>query len=161
MTEPLNWERWSSFSHNRILEDVKKYSRPGAVAEKKAFFEAHYKNFAAKTLPRKENQVPNYSPQTNVTISNTYSPIDDKRENVSSVFSHIDENILVESEIASNEDVCSTTSNNNLTSSEIIYDDENVGDVEQESTSTENNKKIHIKVCTRNLKSIDVRLLID
>nr|GEV74453.1 hypothetical protein [Tanacetum cinerariifolium] len=67
LTEPLNWERWSSFSHNRTLEDVKKYSRTGLVAEKKAFFEAHYKNFALKEtakLHEKEHQAPpNYSPQ--------------------------------------------------------------------------------------------------
>ncbi|XP_071736422.1 protein WVD2-like 7 [Rutidosis leptorrhynchoides] len=139
MTEPLNWERWSSFSHNRILEDVKKYSIPGAVAEKKAFFEAHYKNFAAKKLPQKENHTPNYSPQTNVTISNTHSPIGNTR---------IDENVLVESEIASNEDVCSRTSNNNnLSSSDFVYDDESVGDVGQESTSAEanNDNKMHNK----------------
>ncbi|PWA82884.1 TPX2 domain-containing protein [Artemisia annua] len=89
LTEPLNWERWSSFSHNRTLEDVQKYSRPGVVAEKKAFFEAHYKNFALKKTAKsheKENQAPNYSPQVNVisnispvAISKTDSVVDEKR----------------------------------------------------------------------------------
>ncbi|KAK2972206.1 hypothetical protein RJ640_030751 [Escallonia rubra] len=48
MTEPLDWEKWSSFNHNRYLEEVEKYSKPGSVAAKKAYFEAHYKRIAAK-----------------------------------------------------------------------------------------------------------------
>ncbi|XP_058087293.1 protein WVD2-like 7 isoform X3 [Magnolia sinica] len=44
--ESLSWERRSSFSHNRYLEEVKKYSRPGSVIEKKAYFEAHFKRKA-------------------------------------------------------------------------------------------------------------------
>ncbi|OWM86222.1 hypothetical protein CDL15_Pgr011046 [Punica granatum] len=42
-SEPLSWERRSSFSHNRYLEEVEKYSRPGSVNEKKAYFEAHFR----------------------------------------------------------------------------------------------------------------------
>ncbi|XP_068656962.1 protein WVD2-like 7 isoform X2 [Aristolochia californica] len=48
MSETLAWEKWSSFSHNRYLEEVEKYSTPGTVAQKKAYFEAHYKKIAAK-----------------------------------------------------------------------------------------------------------------
>nr|XP_043625273.1 protein WVD2-like 7 isoform X2 [Erigeron canadensis] len=162
MTEPLNWEKWSSFSHNRILEDVKKYSRPGAVAEKKAFFEAHYKNFAAKKAansPQKENQVPNYPPPLPYTtaninpiaISKAYSSNDDTQENELAMLidgPHIDESmpssIGVESEIASNEDVGSSSTNLDL--SEISNDDNisSTGQVEEEITLFEN-KKIHIK----------------
>ncbi|KAB2041877.1 hypothetical protein ES319_D02G178200v1 [Gossypium barbadense] len=47
MSEPLAWEKWSTFSHNRYLEEVEKFSKPGSVAQKKAFFEAHYKRRAA------------------------------------------------------------------------------------------------------------------
>ncbi|KAJ0977314.1 hypothetical protein J5N97_012788 [Dioscorea zingiberensis] len=47
MSESLDWGRWSSFRHNRYLEEVERYSRPGSVAQKKAFFEAHYKKKAA------------------------------------------------------------------------------------------------------------------
>ncbi|KAI9076038.1 hypothetical protein K1719_041972, partial [Acacia pycnantha] len=47
-TESLAWEKWSSFSHNRYVEEAERYSRPGSVAEKKAFFEAHYKKLAAQ-----------------------------------------------------------------------------------------------------------------
>lgn len=45
-TEPLCWERRSSFSHNRYLEEVEKCSKPGSVVEKKAYFEAHFKRKA-------------------------------------------------------------------------------------------------------------------
>lgn len=45
-TESLSWEKRSSFSHNRYLEEVEKYSRPGSVIEKKAYFEAHFKKRA-------------------------------------------------------------------------------------------------------------------
>lgn len=47
MSESLAWEKWSSFSHNRHLEEVEKFSKPGSVAQKKAYFEAHYKRIAA------------------------------------------------------------------------------------------------------------------
>ncbi|CAA0824448.1 TPX2 (targeting protein for Xklp2) protein family, partial [Striga hermonthica] len=47
--ESLCWERRSSFSHNRYLEEVEKYSKPGSVTEKKAYFEAHFKKKG--TLP--------------------------------------------------------------------------------------------------------------
>ncbi|CAI0426042.1 unnamed protein product [Linum tenue] len=47
MSESLAWEKWSTFSHNRYLEEVEQFSKPGSVAQKKAFFEAHYKKRAA------------------------------------------------------------------------------------------------------------------
>lgn len=48
VSESLAWEKWSSFNQNRYLEEAEKYSKPGSVAEKKAYFEAHYKKIAAK-----------------------------------------------------------------------------------------------------------------
>ncbi|XVE84091.1 hypothetical protein DITRI_Ditri16bG0141500 [Diplodiscus trichospermus] len=48
MTEPLAWEKWSKFSHNKYVEEAERYARPGSVAQKKAFFEAHYKTLAAR-----------------------------------------------------------------------------------------------------------------
>ncbi|KAJ0634314.1 putative protein WVD2-like 7 [Helianthus annuus] len=138
MNEPLDWERWSSFSHNRIREDVQKHSRPGAVAEKKAFFEAYFSRFASKKSakpPKKENRPPNYSPQTHVspvTISNN------KENHPPTVAT--DENMRnkgAESEITSNQDVSSP--------SPLLPKTENVDDiisntclVEQEKTLTEN-----------------------
>ncbi|KAL0004430.1 hypothetical protein SO802_011991 [Lithocarpus litseifolius] len=48
MSESLAWEKWSTFSHNRYLEEAEKFSKPGSVAQKKAYFEAHYKQKAAE-----------------------------------------------------------------------------------------------------------------
>lgn len=41
--ESLSWERRSSFSHNRFLEEVEKYSTPGSVSQKRAILEAHFR----------------------------------------------------------------------------------------------------------------------
>ncbi|CAI9278222.1 unnamed protein product [Lactuca saligna] len=159
MTEPLDWEKWSSFSHNRTLEDVQKHSRPGAVAEKKAFFEAHYKKIASKKAtktksPQKENRPPNHSPQTNITPprSDTLSPIDEPQESESSksitlttttppAFSqHIHEQAI---EIASCKDVCSPITNLVLEQFGNVEDDMASSrcqvEVEQGKVSSENN----------------------
>ncbi|XP_027153292.1 protein WVD2-like 7 isoform X3 [Coffea eugenioides] len=57
VSESLVWEKWSSFNQNRYLEEAEKYSKPGSVAEKKAYFEAHYKKIAArKAAPLLEQQ---------------------------------------------------------------------------------------------------------
>ncbi|CAF2133926.1 unnamed protein product [Brassica rapa] len=48
MSEKLDWKKWSSFpTQNRYVAEAERYSRPGSVAQKKAFFEAHYKKLAA------------------------------------------------------------------------------------------------------------------
>ncbi|VVA96032.1 unnamed protein product [Arabis nemorensis] len=49
MSEKLEWEKWSAFTtqQNRYVAEAERYSRPGSVAQKKAFFEAHYKKLAA------------------------------------------------------------------------------------------------------------------
>lgn len=47
-SESLDWGKRSCFSNNRYLEEAEKSSKPGSVAEKKAYFEAHYKRIAAK-----------------------------------------------------------------------------------------------------------------
>ncbi|KAK7338488.1 hypothetical protein VNO77_19099 [Canavalia gladiata] len=48
MSESLAWEKWSTFSHNRYVEEAERFTQPGSVAQKKAFFEAHYKKLAAE-----------------------------------------------------------------------------------------------------------------
>nr|XP_028951751.1 protein WVD2-like 7 [Malus domestica] len=55
--EVLSWEKWSSFSHNRYVEEVEKCLKPGSVIERKAYFEAHFKK---KGFP-KPNLVECYS----------------------------------------------------------------------------------------------------
>ncbi|TYH99584.1 hypothetical protein ES332_A11G076300v1 [Gossypium tomentosum] len=46
--QSLAWEKWSTFSHKKYVEEAQRYARPGSVAQKKAFFEAHYKTLAAR-----------------------------------------------------------------------------------------------------------------
>lgn len=48
LSESLAWEKRSTFSHNPYLEEVEKFSKPGSVAQKKAYFEARYKKKAAE-----------------------------------------------------------------------------------------------------------------
>ncbi|XP_020253360.1 protein WVD2-like 7 isoform X2 [Asparagus officinalis] len=47
LSESLDWGKWSSFCQKMHLEEIEKYSTPGSVAQKKAYFEAHYKKSAA------------------------------------------------------------------------------------------------------------------
>ncbi|KAJ0230108.1 Transcriptional regulator ATRX-like protein [Hirschfeldia incana] len=61
MTENLEWGKWSTFSHKKYVEEAEKYSRPGSVAQKKAFFEAHYKRIAEAKKAAAEEQ-PTVSP---------------------------------------------------------------------------------------------------
>ncbi|CAN8304313.1 unnamed protein product [Cochlearia groenlandica] len=46
--ESLSWEKFSAFSPNKYLEEVGKCATRGSVAQKKAYFEAHYKKIAEK-----------------------------------------------------------------------------------------------------------------
>ncbi|XP_073046919.1 uncharacterized protein [Primulina eburnea] len=62
MTESLSWERWSTFSQKKYVEEAERYAQPGSVAQKKAFFEAHYKRIAsqkAAALLEQENAAKN------------------------------------------------------------------------------------------------------
>ncbi|KAL6547478.1 hypothetical protein OROMI_023199 [Orobanche minor] len=65
MSESLDWGKWSSFTHNRYLEEVEKYSKPGSVAEKKAYFEAHFKRRRAAALLEQQNAAANNLTETN------------------------------------------------------------------------------------------------
>lgn len=59
--DSLSWEKWSAFSPNKYLEEVEKCATPGSVAQKKAYFEAHYKKIAARKaeLLEQEKQAQN------------------------------------------------------------------------------------------------------
>ncbi|KAF5443213.1 hypothetical protein F2P56_035790 [Juglans regia] len=46
--DSLSWEKWSTFSPNKYLEEVEKCATPGSVAKKAAYFEAHYRKIAAR-----------------------------------------------------------------------------------------------------------------
>jgi hypothetical protein len=69
--DALSWEKWSSFSPNKYLEEVEKCATPGSVAQKKAYFEAHYKKIAAKKaeLLDQEKQMDGGSPLSSHELS--------------------------------------------------------------------------------------------
>lgn len=54
--DSLSWEKWSSFSQNKYMEEVEKCATPGSVAEKKAYFEAHYKKIAARKAEQMDQE---------------------------------------------------------------------------------------------------------
>ncbi|KAK7395733.1 hypothetical protein VNO78_16300 [Psophocarpus tetragonolobus] len=61
MSESLAWDKWSTFSHNRYVEEAERFTRPGSVAQKKAFFEAHYMKLAAQKAAAMLEQANNAS----------------------------------------------------------------------------------------------------
>lgn len=69
MLESLAWEQWPCFSNNRYLEEAKKSSKLGLVAQRKAYFEALYKRNAAKkagALLEEQNAASNDLSEPNV-----------------------------------------------------------------------------------------------
>ncbi|GAB2280375.1 hypothetical protein Dimus_015010 [Dionaea muscipula] len=54
--DSLRWEKWSAFPTNKYLEEVEKCSTPGSVAQKKAYFEAHYKKIAARKAEQMDQE---------------------------------------------------------------------------------------------------------
>ncbi|PON95257.1 TPX2, C-terminal [Trema orientale] len=85
MSESLAWEKWSTFSHNRYVEEAERFSRPGSVAQKKAFFEAHYKNLAARKAAAaalleqanaaSENNAPEPEPESVITTQDSETTV--------------------------------------------------------------------------------------
>ncbi|KAL8518900.1 hypothetical protein ACS0TY_010017 [Phlomoides rotata] len=60
--DALSWEKWSSFSQNKYMEEIGTLSTPGSVAQKKAYFEAHYKKIAAKKAEEELEQEKSMDP---------------------------------------------------------------------------------------------------
>ncbi|KAL0656588.1 hypothetical protein Bca4012_077172 [Brassica carinata] len=54
--DSLSWEKFSAFSPNKYLEEAGKFSTPGSVARKKAYFEAHYKKVAERKAEFMDHQ---------------------------------------------------------------------------------------------------------
>ncbi|WMV22624.1 hypothetical protein MTR67_016009 [Solanum verrucosum] len=52
--DALSWEKWSSFSPNKYLEEADKCKTSGSVAQKKAYFEAHYKKIATQKMEQEK-----------------------------------------------------------------------------------------------------------
>ncbi|CAN8253757.1 unnamed protein product [Cochlearia groenlandica] len=77
VTENLEWGKWSSFPHKNYVEEAEKSSRPGSVAQKKAFFEAHYKRIAeAKKAAATEEQPIATPAQALLHTLETHPPLD-------------------------------------------------------------------------------------
>ncbi|PHT61087.1 hypothetical protein T459_35060 [Capsicum annuum] len=69
--EALCWERRSSFTHNRYLEEVEKYFKPGSVTEKKAYFEEIFRRRALLSQSSFDCQDGTDSQASNVGSENT------------------------------------------------------------------------------------------
>ncbi|XP_055805750.1 uncharacterized protein LOC129874485 isoform X2 [Solanum dulcamara] len=67
VSESLDWEKWSTFSHKRYVEEAERYAKPGSVAQKKAFFEAHYKKIAAQKAAALLEQANQENPNSEIT----------------------------------------------------------------------------------------------
>ncbi|KAL1218961.1 Protein WVD2-like 7 [Cardamine amara subsp. amara] len=68
--DSLSWEKFSAFSPNKYLEEVGKCATPGSVAQKKAYFEAHYKKIAerkAEIMDQEKEMDKNESFRSNAT----------------------------------------------------------------------------------------------
>ncbi|KAG6425458.1 hypothetical protein SASPL_115893 [Salvia splendens] len=82
MSESLDWGKWSAFNNNRYLDEVERYTKPGSVAAKKAYFEAHFKRRRAAKLLEQQNVAACTGPET----ENAENKIED---NSSIDFSHV------------------------------------------------------------------------
>lgn len=71
--DSLSWEKWSTFSPNKYLEEVGKCSTPGSVAQKKAYFEAHYKKIAAQKAELVDQEKPIETQPSSSSDDRTYS----------------------------------------------------------------------------------------
>ncbi|XP_077220385.1 protein WVD2-like 7 [Tasmannia lanceolata] len=94
--ESLCWERRSSFSHNRYLEEVEKCSKPGSVIEKKAYFEAHFKRKALLREASSEcqNEVDEQTTSENEILDHmNYMEEFEEHGNEGAHFAHYDESL--------------------------------------------------------------------
>lgn len=82
MSESLDWGKWSAFNNNRYLDEVERYTKPGSVAAKKAYFEAHFKRRRAAKLLEQQN----VAACTRTETENAENKIED---NSSVDFSHV------------------------------------------------------------------------
>nr|KYP75721.1 hypothetical protein KK1_019921 [Cajanus cajan] len=114
MSEELDWEKWSTFTHNRYVEEAEKYSKPGSVAAKKAYFEARYKRKAAERAAawvQEANALANGTTESSIDTKDSRHPRIDIYLNVesctldddsnSSQFHHVEDkkNIVVPVEV--------------------------------------------------------------
>lgn len=115
--DALSWEKWSSFSPNKYLEEVGTLSTPGSVAQKKAYFEAHYKKIAAKKAEEMEleKSMSPLTPSHNMSSKEDFS--ENSSENSTGSSSFNDERSI---EAAAEEEACVTS-----LSKDVVANEEN------------------------------------
>lgn len=85
--DALSWEKWSSFSPNKYLDEAGSLSTPGSVAQKKAYFEAHYKKIATQKSEQFEQENPM---EPRVTSSQDEPTINNHNENSSGMHANFE-----------------------------------------------------------------------
>ncbi|KAH9606862.1 hypothetical protein KSS87_020270 [Heliosperma pusillum] len=88
--DSLCWEKWSTFPTNKYLDEVEKCSTPGSVAQKKAYFEAHYKSIAARRAEllmdqERERETELVNPDCSAVMSSGCNASEEELHNVNSV----------------------------------------------------------------------------
>ncbi|KAJ8424814.1 hypothetical protein Cgig2_013009 [Carnegiea gigantea] len=84
--DSLCWERWSTFPTNKYLEEIEKCSTPGSVAQKKAYFEAHYKKIAARKAElmdqekKRETESMNSEDQSLTSMGSVCNPVEEEAD---------------------------------------------------------------------------------
>ena len=153
MSESLAWEKWSTFSNNRYLEEVEKFSEPGSVAQKKAYFEAHYKRRAAMraaALLEQANTVTNDASQmgtVNATLADSSLKTDSANSDTSLAMNQEDKGVS-DAEVANTIDVDADNLN-------VERDNMDVTDAERGQAVMEQNVNIENNTQVENSKALE------
>lgn len=83
MSESLDWDKWSTFSHKKYVEEAERYAKPGSVAQKKAFFEAHYKKIAAQKAAALLEKANEETPNSEITQNSAPDLVTDSKVSAS------------------------------------------------------------------------------
>ncbi|KAA8548182.1 hypothetical protein F0562_004557 [Nyssa sinensis] len=142
MSESLDWDKWSTFSQNRFVEEAKRYAQPGSVAQKKAFFEAHYKRIAAKkaaALHEQANATNNTTePEIEGRVCDITDPRDSQPTNVNSQVAVNEQNEIKATYIES-----SCIANGNGHNSDVKHGELQIGGTEHLTESSSKDKSLN------------------
>lgn len=144
--DALSWERWSSFSPNKYLEEVDKCSTPGSVAQKKAYFEAHYKKIAARKAELSEQDKP---VESLVTCSDESEQKD--QLNVEIRFSPTAQDVKPEFSTVDSEKGKADNDTIDVNSQDLTIEEETKGDINATSTTAgSSEKEEHVEELSEN-----------
>lgn len=168
--DSLSWEKWSSFSPNKYMEEVENISTPGSVAQKKAYFEAHYKKIAARKAEQLEenptepiSQSPDESIREdhfgNLTCLDTESgeSNDDKSGEVVDNVITFDE--ARDDDAGSMEEIEPETYTTDLTTSEVTKEDVTVA-LEGGNSGVQEDKELNVNAVNSREESVLVKEVI-